>query len=107
MIRLLLVVAFVLALIRVVRSLMPPRIPQQAPPGAWDPWAVLGVPRGASREEITRAHREQMKRYHPDRVADLGPELRELAHEKTLALQRAYDELMRDASRARTHEPVG
>jgi preprotein translocase subunit Sec63 len=94
-IRLLLFVAFVLALIRVVRSLLPPRVSARPSPETWDPWAVLGVPRGASREEITRAHREQMKRYHPDRVADLGPELRALAHEKTLALQRAYDELMR------------
>ncbi|MCW5891060.1 MAG: J domain-containing protein [bacterium] len=94
MIRLLLVVAFILALVRVVRTLLRPRVPAP-PPGAWDPWAVLGVPRGASRDEITRAHREQMKRYHPDRVADLGPELQQLAHEKTVALQRAYDELTR------------
>jgi DnaJ-domain-containing protein 1 len=56
-----------------------------------DPYAVLGVPRGASPDEITRAYREQMKRYHPDRVADLGDELQQVAHRKTLAIQRAYD----------------
>lgn len=95
MIRLLLFVAFVLALIRVVRTLLASRTPVPGPPAGWDPWAVLGVPRGASRDEITRAHREQMKRYHPDRVADLGPELQRVAHEKTVALQRAYDELTR------------
>jgi hypothetical protein len=61
---------------------------------AWDPYRVLGVPRGAGAEEITRAYREQMKRYHPDRVADLGEELRALAHEKSLAIQRAYQELV-------------
>jgi len=59
----------------------------------WDPYAVLGVRRGATREEVVRAYHEQMKRYHPDRVANLGEELRVLAHEKVLAIQRAYAEL--------------
>lgn len=59
----------------------------------WDPWQVLGVARGASREDITRAYREQMKRYHPDRVADLGEELQDLAHRKAQDIQRAYAEI--------------
>ena len=62
---------------------------------AWDPHAVLGVMRGASAEEIARAYREQMKRYHPDRVAHLGEELRQLAHRKALEIQRAYAEIGR------------
>ena len=66
-----------------------------APPARWDPHTVLGVTRGASRDEITRAYRAQLKRYHPDRVADLGPELQEVAHRKTVELQRAYGELTR------------
>ena len=61
----------------------------------WDPWAVLGLPPGASADAITRAYREQMKRYHPDRVADLGPALQHLAHRKALDIQRAYAELTR------------
>jgi uncharacterized membrane protein YkvA (DUF1232 family) len=59
----------------------------------WDPYAVLGIQRGASREQITRAYRKQMKRYHPDRVAGLGEELQRVAHEKTVEIQRAYAEL--------------
>ena len=35
----------------------------------------------------------RMKQYHPDRVSGLGEELQHLAHEKTLAIQRAYEEL--------------
>jgi DnaJ like chaperone protein len=59
----------------------------------WDPYAVLGVVRGASAEEIAKAYREQMLRYHPDRVAHLGEELRQLAHRKALEIQRAYAEV--------------
>jgi len=59
----------------------------------WDPHAVLGVSRNASAVEITHAYREQMKRYHPDRVADLGTELQQLAHRKAIEIQRAYSEL--------------
>ncbi len=64
-----------------------------APPPGWDPYAVLGIHRGASATEITQAYRAQMKRYHPDRVADLGPELHEVAHRKAVDIQRAYEEL--------------
>ena len=78
------------------RALRPRRVgvpPPNRPP--WDPHAVLGVPRGASRDIITRRYHEQLRRYHPDRVADLGEELQHLAHEKTIELRRAYDELTR------------
>ncbi|MEW6272840.1 MAG: J domain-containing protein [Thermodesulfobacteriota bacterium] len=61
--------------------------------GPWDPWEVLGVPRGATRDEVARAYRDQMKLYHPDRVAGLGAELQELAHRKAVEIQRAYAEL--------------
>lgn len=60
-----------------------------------DPYEILEVARDASPEEITRAYREQMKRYHPDRVATLGAELQRVAHERTVAIQRAYDAIGR------------
>lgn len=60
-----------------------------------DPYEILEVARDASPAEITRAYREQMKRYHPDRVADLGDELQRLAHERAIAIQRAYDTIGR------------
>jgi uncharacterized membrane protein YkvA (DUF1232 family) len=77
------------------RSHARPRVPLSEPSGtsAWDPYRVLDVPRGASAEEITRAYREQMKLYHPDRVAELGAELQHLAHEKSIDIQRAYEEI--------------
>ena len=89
---LLIVVALVLRAARRLLGLLGAR---PAPAGAWDPHAVLGVGPDASREEITRRYHEELKRYHPDRVADLGVELQRLAHQKTIELRRAYDELVR------------
>lgn len=37
-----------------------------------DPWAVLGVPRGASQAEIKAAFREKSKLCHPDMVPEPG-----------------------------------
>lgn len=97
--RLLLLVALAFVLWRVARALL--AAPRAATAGRRvagaprDPWAVLGVPRDAGPEAIAQAHREQLKRYHPDRVADLGDELQALAHEKTLEIQRAYEALTR------------
>lgn len=64
-----------------------------AAPAELDPYAVLGVSPDATPDEIAHAYREQMKRYHPDRVADLGEDLQRLAHEKSVAIQQAYERL--------------
>ena len=97
MIRALLLVVIVIVVVRLVRALLERSLAQRGPEATprWDPYTVLGVGRGASREEIVQAYRAQLKRYHPDRVADLGDELQQLAHRKTLELQRAYAELTR------------
>ena len=98
MIRWALLLAVLLVVWRIVRSQLAPRT---APPHApsvdshGDPYAVLGIGRGASDAEIAHAYRERMMEYHPDRVATLGPELRELAHRKTLEIQRAWTTLRR------------
>jgi len=51
--------------------------------GAFDPYAVLGISRGASPQEIRAAYHRQMVNYHPDKVAHLGKELQELAKTKS------------------------
>lgn len=73
----------------------PPHPPRHESPAPWDPYAVLGVARNASSEEIAHAYRERTKEYHPDRVAHLGRDLQRLAHERTLEIQQAYGELRR------------
>jgi molecular chaperone DnaJ len=55
---------------------------------AEDLYKVLGVPKGASAEEIKRAHRKLARQYHPDRNPD-DPK----AEERFKEIQGAYDTL--------------
>ena len=59
------------------------------------PWDVLGVSIGASEEEITAAYRRMAQMYHPDKVATLGPELKEFADRRMKEINAAYDALKR------------
>ena len=60
-----------------------------------DPYDVLGVPRGASQDEIRRAYRKLVVKYHPDKVDHLGDEFKVLAEKKFKQIQEAYQELAR------------
>lgn len=60
---------------------------------AFDAYEVLGVTRSASSDAIQEAYRSRMQEYHPDKVAHLGEELQQLAHEKSQQIQRAYRQL--------------
>jgi len=53
--------------------------------------AVLGLYDGAKAAEIKKAYRDLAAKYHPDRVAHLGPELVELTSEKFKQINAAYD----------------
>ncbi len=59
------------------------------------PWQLLDIEPGASDEAIEAAYKAQLMQYHPDRVAHLGEDLQRLAHEKTLEIQRAYEQIKR------------
>jgi DnaJ-domain-containing protein 1 len=60
-----------------------------------DAYTILGVRRGDSFDVIRRAYRQRMKEYHPDKVAGLGAELRELAERKAKEINMAFEELKR------------
>ena len=60
-----------------------------------DPYDVLGVPRGASQDEIRRAYRKLVVKYHPDKVEHLGDEFKVVAEKKFKQIQEAYQELAR------------
>jgi peroxiredoxin len=53
-------------------------------------YALLGVEWDAAPEAIEAAFRRQRERYNPELVADLDPELRRVATERTAELERAY-----------------
>ncbi len=67
----------------------PPPAPSPAPaPAPW--WEVLGVSEQACPEEIREAYRSLIAQYHPDKVATLGPEIREVALRKSQQITEAY-----------------
>ncbi len=60
---------------------------------AFDPFQVLDLSRGASSDEIERAYKRMLSKYHPDKVAHLGEEFQHMAHEKVINIKRAYEML--------------
>ena len=61
-----------------------------------DPYEVLGVPHGASEEEIKKAYRELARKYHPDNYTN-NP-LADLAQEKMKEINEAYDTLTKNGA---------
>ncbi|MBI4390815.1 MAG: DnaJ domain-containing protein [candidate division NC10 bacterium] len=59
-----------------------------------DPYTVLGVEPGASREEVKTAYRRLVAQYHPDKVSHLGKEFQDLAHRRLIEIQQAYQYLV-------------
>lgn len=57
-----------------------------------DPYQILGVPRGASEEEIKKAYRQLSRKYHPD--ANINNPDRANAEEKFKQIQQAYQQIM-------------
>jgi len=51
---------------------------------------LLGVPPTASQEEVKRAFRQQIARYHPDKVQHLGKEFQAMAANRAAELTEAY-----------------
>ena len=72
----------------------PPIVAQSQSLTKKSPYDVLEIPRKASGTEIKAAYRRKMLEYHPDKVAHLGAGLKKTAKEKTLEIQRAYEELV-------------
>ena len=56
---------------------------------------VLGVPLGASRQEVSQAYKKLAFMHHPDRVAGMGFEARQYSEERMKEINAAYSELKR------------
>ncbi|HCS74862.1 MAG TPA: molecular chaperone DnaJ [Clostridiales bacterium] len=66
-----------------------------------DPYEVLEINRGASKEEIQKAYRKLVKQYHPDQYQNHP--LAKLAEEKLAEVNEAYDMLMKNGSYSTSH----
>ena len=56
-------------------------------------YQILEISPDASDEEVKKAYRNLAKKYHPDRVAHLGDDMRKAAEEKFSRLSQAYDNI--------------
>ena len=56
-----------------------------------NPYEVLNIPQNATKEEIKKAYRKLAHQYHPDKTAQLGPEIQEVAHRKMQEINAAYE----------------
>jgi DnaJ domain len=62
-------------------------------------YELLGVGAGAPSDEVKRAFRREIARYHPDKVQHLGPEFQQIAATRASELTEAYRVLMNPAAR--------
>lgn len=60
---------------------------------ALDPYAILSLKKGASKNEVTKAYRDLVQKYHPDKLCHLAPEFQEMAHRKMIEINTAYEYL--------------
>lgn len=56
-------------------------------------YRILEVSPDATDDEVKKAYRNLAKKYHPDRVAHLGDDMRKAAEEKFARLSQAYDNI--------------
>jgi hypothetical protein len=68
---------------------------------------LLEVPRGAAGDEIKRAFRREIAKYHPDKVQHLGREFQDMAAAKAAELTQAYKTLTDASQRAAYDAQLG
>jgi len=54
-------------------------------------YKILGVSQNATVEEIKAAYKTLIKQYHPDKIEDMGDEIKSVARKKTQEINSAYN----------------
>jgi DnaJ-domain-containing protein 1 len=62
-----------------------------------DPYEILGVKRGVTASELNARYRQLLRVNHPDKVAQLDPEIQAFASERARRIIEAYKELVPEA----------
>lgn len=57
---------------------------------------VLGINKESTNLEIKKAYRKMANKYHPDKIAHLGSEFKEIAHDKFKSVSEAYARIKKD-----------
>lgn len=70
-----------------------------------DPYEVLGLPRGASEEEVKKAYRKLSRKYHPD--ANVNNPNKDKAEEKFKDIQQAYKSIMSGEADRMSYDGMG
>ena len=65
---------------------------------ASDPYKILGLSPGASFEELSARYRQLISANHPDKVAQLDPEIQAFANERSRRIIEAYELISRAAN---------
>jgi len=59
-------------------------------------YPILEISSFASNEEVKQAYRKMAMKYHPDKVATLGPDVQKAASEKFRNIQQAYETIKKE-----------